>query len=96
LGRVFKVDFLRPTSFLDVKADKKGGGSEGQISPEAIKTDRKKGDGQKDEFALRLLRPTERVWGDQEAEFTLRLFRPTKKLGTSLSVHKKKFPNNLT
>ncbi len=35
LDRMFKVNFF--------KADRKGGGSEGQISPEAIKADKKGG-----------------------------------------------------
>ncbi len=57
---MFKVDFSKDfLYFLDIKADKKGGGG-------------------------------------QKAQFTPRVLRPTKKLGTSLSVYKKKFPNNLT
>ncbi len=31
MGRVFKVDFLRPTPFLNIKADRRGV-SEGRIS----------------------------------------------------------------
>jgi len=61
LGRVFKVDFLRPTSFLDVKADKKGGGSEGQISPEAIKTDRKGVGGSRGRIYLEAIQANKKV-----------------------------------
>jgi len=38
MGRVFKVDFLRPTRFLDVKADKKRGrgGHKAEFTPRVL------------------------------------------------------------
>jgi len=62
MGSGYKVDFFKADTLS-------GGRSEGRISPEAIKADRK-GGGSKGQISKRLLRPTERVWG-QKAEFQI-------------------------